>query len=156
MSCLAPSLRVSSHWKKRTITYSARKSYRTHAEKNEEEPPSTFTLFTTRLHDKGIKRNKQEGTNKRKKGNKKFQRECVYLFSLISSAFKVLSENRIILVLHVFRKLHVFLLKSFQNWIFLFSGNLSSAARYPIVMINWQKELSGKTERFFSSAGSSF
>lgn len=74
---------------------------------------SPFLLPASVIKESG-RTSKKERT-KAKKGIKKFQRECVYLFSLISSAFKVLSENRIILVLHVFTKLHVFLLKSFQN-----------------------------------------
>lgn len=61
---------------------------------------------------------------KQRKGIK-FQRECVYLFSIISSALEVLSKQHIILVPQVFIKLYVLLQKNPSETESSFSGEIS-------------------------------
>lgn len=68
---------------------------------------SPYILPPVMIKESGETNKKEQ--QKAKNGIKRFQRECVYLFSLISSGFKALAENCIILVLCAFIKLHVFL-----------------------------------------------
>lgn len=121
MTCLAPTVQICSHWESRTITYIAGKKM-----KRRLPTFSPFLLPTYVINKLGEASEKERP--KAKKRNKVSKRVCISFQNYFFSAWSVVKKPYNFSSSGIYKIVCSSSKKSFWNWVFLFRGNLSSAA----------------------------